>query len=118
MFTHVPFVFVEPPAIIEPPVDQLAEPGGNVTFTCSAGGFPCPTISWEHNMEPVSGDYTVVTDACTNDTITSMLNIHNVIGNDSGAVSCIATVNPGSENTSLSVTQSARLIVGKCDNTF
>ena len=111
---------IEPPAIIEPPVDQLAEQlGGSVSFTCSARGFPCPTISWEHNMEPVSGDYTVVTDECSNDTVTSMLTVHNVTSDDNGSVSCIATVkfNLGGENTFLSVTQSAQLIIGKNDNT-
>ena len=64
-------------------------------------------------MEPVSGDYTVVTDECTNDTVTSILTVHNVTSNDNGSISCIATVNPGGENTSLSVVQSARLIIGK-----
>ena len=110
---HVLFVVVEPPAITESPLDQLAERGGNATFTCSARGFPCPTISWEHNMEPVSGNYAVVTDNCTNDTVTSMLTIRNVNSNDSGTFSCIAIVNPGGENNSLSITQTALLIVGK-----
>ena len=114
---YVLFVLVEPPAIIELPVDQLAKQlGGSVSFTCSARGFPCPTISWEHNLEPVSGDYTVVTDNCSNDTVTSMLTVHNVTSDDNGSVSCIATVNLGGENTSLSVSQSALLIIGKHDN--
>ena len=89
---HVLFVVVEPPAITESPLDQLAERGGNATSTCSARGFPSPTISWEHNMEPVSGNYAVVTDNCTNDTVTSMLTVRNVNSNDSGTFSCICNV--------------------------
>ena len=104
----------EHPIIIKPPVNQVAERlGENITFTCSARGFPCPTISWEHNMEPVPGDYAVVTNNCSNDTVTSMLTVRDVNSNDSGTFSCIATVNPGGENNSFSVTQSAQLIVGK-----
>ncbi len=77
------------------------EENATAKFTCTARGFPAPTISWKHNGNTVSTSstkYSVVEMTPNQDnenTVTRMLMIRNIHPVDSGSVRCVATVEPG-----------------------
>ena len=77
------------------------EENTSAQFTCTAKGFPAPTISWKHNGIPVSTSSTkysvkeMAPNQDSEDTVTRILMIHNIHPVDSGSVRCVATVEPG-----------------------
>ena len=82
---------------------------GEFSLTCSAEGFPRPSIIWFMNNTMISSG---VSDVNTSMTITSTLTISNANFNDSGMYYCQAE---SSEFTNLNVTSGVGIItvVGK-----
>ena len=104
----------EPPVIEESPeyVVIKYETGANVTFSCTAQGFPRPTITWTHNNEPAIVSRFIQADTnLSDDKVESVLTMTDVTARDSGPVSCIATVTPGGEVTPLKTTEEAALSI-------
>ena len=89
--------------------------GTSVTFTCTAQGFPRPTITWAHNNESATVSRYISTNFdIGDDTAQSVLTIKNVTAQDSGQVVCTALVAPGGEVTPLKITAEAGLsVLGK-----
>ena len=68
--------------IIEGPINQLVDAGGNVTFQCIATGFPIPTIQWQKVGSPLPfGRYRF-------NNWGRQLILNNVRSEDSGNYSC------------------------------
>ena len=113
-FTVVWFNSLEPPVINESPEDVVMrhQIGANVTFSCTAKGFPRPVITWTHNSEPATVSRYTQTDINLSDNIIeSVLTVMDMTAQDSGQVRCIATVTPGGEVSPLETTAEADLSV-------
>ncbi len=82
--------------IAKVPVSQSAGLGSNVTFNCTATGYPKPTITWTKNGNPYSVQSTprakVITDEGTS---VSQLLITGVTSDDYGEYQCVANNSAG-----------------------
>ena len=93
MCYHHGFVFllvVGPHFIINPIADQEVVINGTLTLTCSAEGFPIPSIVWFMNNTMISNKITNVESTMNT---SSTLIISNVNFNDSGMYYCQAVSN-------------------------
>ncbi|KAL9955832.1 hypothetical protein ACROYT_G037217 [Oculina patagonica] len=87
---------IQNPDIIEVPMSQSAGFGSNVTFNCTATGYPKPTITWTKNGNPYSVQSNprakVITDEGKS---VSQLVITGVTSDDSGEYQCVANNSAG-----------------------
>ena len=74
------------------PVNQTASLGSNVTFNCTATGYPKPTITWEKVNDSGSLQYNLTAEILTSDgnSIFSQLVITEVKSKDYGIYYCVA----------------------------
>ena len=94
MHYHHGFVFlpvVRPHFIINPIATQEVVTNGTLTLTCSAEGFPKPSIVWFINNTMISNGMTNI--GSTMNVNSSTLIISNVTFNDSGMYYCQAVSN-------------------------
>lgn len=89
------------PEIVNVPVNQTAVLGSNVTFNCTATGYPKPTITWVKENDSSSVQYNPTPEILTGDgnSIFSQLVITEVKSNDYGIYHCVAK-NSGGVKTS------------------
>ena len=55
------------PEFVNAPVNQTAFLGSNVTFNCTASGYPKPTITWAMDNDSVSVQYNTTAEILTGD---------------------------------------------------
>ncbi|XP_064385915.1 uncharacterized protein LOC135334596 isoform X5 [Halichondria panicea] len=81
------------PIIDTPPLSKNVSISESSTFTCSASGFPVPTIIWVHNGTQNRDDENRTTVLCTmgDRSVTSTLTINMAMVNDSGEYVCNAS---------------------------
>ena len=74
------------------PVNQTASLGSNVTFNCTARGYPLPTIFWEKVNDSGSVPHNVTTEILpgNGNSIFSQLVITEVKSKDYGIYRCVA----------------------------
>lgn len=87
-------MFVASPTITNSPQSKTVVEGARVTFSCSATGHPLPTITWMHNGMTVSlrsNKYSTNSSTILNST-TSTLTLLQATAQDSGMVTCLASV--------------------------
>ena len=91
MNSHHPAV-TKSAEIVNVPVDQTAFLGSNVTFNCTASGYPKPTITWRKDIGLGSLQDNSVAQMLTSDgnSIFSQLVITSVTNKDYGIYNCIA----------------------------
>ena len=85
-------VDTKPSEFVIVPVNQTAFLGSNVTFNCSATGYPKPTITWEKVNDSGSVLYNPTAKILTSDgnSIVSQLVITEVKSKDYGIYRCVA----------------------------
>ena len=88
---------VGPEIVLDPVSVNVTSVEDNITLTCSATGFPAPSITWQHN-----GTTIVAMGRVENNTIsssyyqvTSTLTVRMAMTNDTGNYSCTATSSIG-----------------------
>ena len=86
------------PAITAPPASQVVTPGGPVTFTITATGFPVPTYQWYFNNAPIAG--------ATGSTL-------NIPVADAGAVGAYTVTATNSQGSVTSTAAALAVIVGE-----
>ena len=88
------FYFVDTKRLefVNVPVNQTAFLGSNVTFNCSATGYPKPTITWEKVNDSGSFQLNPTAEILTSDgnSIFSQLGITEVKSKDYGIYHCVA----------------------------
>ena len=87
------------PEFVNVPVNQTAFLGSNVTFNCTASGYPKPTITWEKDHDSGSVQYNPTAEILTGDgnSIFSQLVITDVKSKDYGTYQCIVNNSAGVE---------------------
>ena len=90
------------PEIVNVPVNQTAVLGSNVTFNCTATGYPKPTITWVKENDSSSVQYDPTPEILTGDgnIIFSQLVITEVKSNDYGIYHCVAKNSAGVKTSS------------------
>ncbi|XP_020628948.1 peroxidasin homolog isoform X2 [Orbicella faveolata] len=90
------------PEIVNVPVNQTAVLGSNVTFNCTATGYPKPTITWVKENDSSSVQYNSTPEILTGDgnSIFSQLVITEVKSNDYGIYHCVAKNSAGVKTSS------------------
>ena len=88
---------VKRPEIVNGPANQTAAHGSNVTFNCTATGYPKPTITWEKDNNSGSVKYNPTPNIPTGDgnSIFSKLVITEVKSKDYGVYRCVAKNSAG-----------------------
>ena len=96
-----PFVYlviIAHPEITRPPQSKIvAENDQDITFSCTASGYPTPEISWIYRgneVHPGNGDPRPES-STQGQSVTSTLTFSSVSGMDSGKVKCVARPPPG-----------------------
>ena len=80
------------PLIDVPPMDTNVTTTENIILTCTASGFPVPSISWTHNGTAVNESISINITEQDEDRMTlSMLTVTGAVINDSGQYECSAT---------------------------
>ena len=90
------------PEFVNVPVNQTASLGSNVTFNCTASGYPKPTITWQKDNDSVSVQYNPSANNLTGDGTStfSQLLITEVKSKDYGTYHCIANNSAGEKSSS------------------
>ena len=90
------------PEFVNVPVNQTAFLGSNVTFNCTASGYPKPTITWRKDNDSRSVQYNPTAKILTGDgnSIFSQLVITEVKSKDYGTYHCVANNSAGVKNSS------------------
>jgi len=85
------------PEFVSVPVNQTAFLGSNVTFSCTATGFPKPTITWAKDNDSDSVQYSPRLKILTGDgnNSFSQLAIKEVKSEDYGTYHCVANNSAG-----------------------
>ena len=87
-------LFTVQPVILVPPVDiNVTSIQDDIILTCSASGYPTPSILWTHNATTVSDtdNRTSITEQFGVRSIMSTLTVMTAMTNDSGMYECIVT---------------------------
>ena len=105
MFSFLYYFFVslsihsvdQSPEIVNVPVNQTAVLGSNVTFNCTATGYPKPNITWKKDNNSGSVEYKPTLTTLTGDgnNIFSKLVITEVKRKDYGVYRCVAKNSAG-----------------------
>ena len=85
-------VDTKPIEFVDVPVNHNASLGSNMTFNCTATGYPKPTITWEKVNDSGSLQYNLTAEILTSDdnSIFSQLVITEVKSKDYGIYRCVA----------------------------
>ena len=88
------------PHIDVPPMDMNVTTTEDIILTCTASGYPVPSISWNHNGTTVSESISINITEQDEDRMTlSTLTVTGADFNDSGQYECFATSPIGSFQT-------------------
>ena len=88
------------PLIDVPPMDMNVTTTEDIILTCTASGYPAPSISWTHNGTTVSENISINITEQDEDRMTlSTLTVTGADFNDSGQYECFATSPIGSFQT-------------------
>lgn len=89
--------YTKSPDFVRIPVNQTAFLGSNVTFSCTATGFPKPTITWAKDNDSGSVEYNPRLKILTGDgnNSFSQLAIKEVKSEDYGTYHCVANSSAG-----------------------
>ena len=109
-------------------MSQSVPEGGNVSFTCQAGGDPLPTVTWLKDNSPLSPDLNNRSQVCQTNvpgfdeflqSVESVLTIEGVVEMDAGEYRCEASNIAGisEQNTSYQLLVEPIVVTGgkSCD---
>ena len=104
------------PTIYQQLQDQVAVQPNTATFTCSANGFPRPTMSWLRVVNgqsltiSQSSKYSIVTAPVGTENVTSTLTVANTAIDDAVSYTCNATNQAGSADSTGTLTVQSELL--------